>query len=110
MRGSEDRHQHLDISSIKVRLVENGTDGLVAWASCVIADAVKLDNIAIRRGRDGSLFLTYPAKLAAGGEKYNYHHPVTVEAADAIQKAVLDRLAVFSVAGAAISSSGKTEH
>ena len=53
---------HLPVTNVKVRLVDEGTDGLEAWASCVISRAIKLDNIAIRRGADNQLFLTYPAK------------------------------------------------
>lgn len=86
----------LEISQIRVRLVESGTDGLLAWASCVVAGAIKLDNIAIRRGRDGGLFLTYPAKRTAGGEKYHYHNPISRDAASAVQDAVLARLAVLA--------------
>lgn len=86
------------ITNIKVRLVENGTDGLLAWASCVVSGAIKLDNIAIRRSRDGSIFLTYPAKRTASGDRYHYFNPITLEAADAVQNAVLARLATLAIA------------
>ncbi len=84
------------VSNIGIRIVQGGTDGLVAWASCVIAGVVKLDNIAIRRSRDGSLFLTYPAKRTANGDRYHYHNPISVEAARAVQDAVLARLAALA--------------
>lgn len=84
------------ISGIKLRLVADGTDGLIAWASCVVSGTIKLDNIAIRRGRDGSLFLTYPAKRTPGGEKYHYFHPISVDAAKAVQDAILARLATLA--------------
>lgn len=95
---------NIPITDVKVRLVENGTDGLLAWASCVISGAVKLDNIAIRRSRDGSLFLTYPAKRT-GTESHQYFHPISVEASKAVRNAVLARLA--SLAKAAAESSGQ---
>lgn len=90
----------LDISSIHIRLVENGTDGLIAWVSCVVAHAIKLDNIAIRRSRDGSLFLTYPSKRVSGGQTYNYFNPISAEAAGVVQDAVLTRLAALAKAAA----------
>lgn len=85
--------QLLDVSQIHVRFVEDGTDGLIAWASCVVGNTIKLDNIAIRRSRDGQLYTTYPAKLTSGGKKYNYYNPVNVTAAKAIQEAVLAHFA-----------------
>ena len=96
----------IPITDVKVRLVEHGTDGLLAWASCIVAGAIKLDNIAIRRSRDGSLFLTYPAKRTASGERYHYHNPISVEAARAVQDAVLARLAALARASASTSNDG----
>jgi len=94
------------ITDVKVRVVDDGTDGLLAWASCVISGAVKLDNIAIRRSRDGSLFLTYPAKRTAGGDSHQYFHPISVEASQAVQDAVLDRLASLAKAAAESGAQG----
>jgi DNA-binding cell septation regulator SpoVG len=96
----------IPITDVKVRLVEHGTDGLLAWASCIVAGAIKLDNLAIRRSRDGSLFLTYPAKRTTSGERYNYYHPISVEAASAVQDAVLARLAALARASASIPAEG----
>jgi DNA-binding cell septation regulator SpoVG len=95
-----DRNPGIPITDIKVRLVEAGSDGLLAWASCVVSGAIKLDNIAIRRGKDGSLFLTYPAKRTPGGEKYHYFNPISVEAAKAVEDAVLTRLVALAKAPA----------
>ena len=96
----------IPITDVKVRLVEKGTDGLLAWASCVVSGGIKLDNIAIRRSRDGSLFLTYPAKRTPNGDRYHYHHPITVEAANAVQNAVIARLAALAKASAAAAEEG----
>ncbi len=93
---------NIPITDVRVRLVDNGTDALVAWASCVVSGAIKLDNIAIRRGYDGGLFLTYPNKRTGPGDKtYPYFHPVSAEAAEAVQNAVLARLAALARAAEA---------
>ncbi len=94
------------ISNVKLRIVENGVDGLVAWASCLIDDAILLNNIAIRRGRDGSLFLTYPAKRSQGGDKYHYFNPISVKAAQAVQDALLSRLAALAKLSVAEAQKG----
>lgn len=93
------------ISNVSIRLVDNGTDGLLAWASCWFSGAIKLDNIAIRRSRDGSLFLTYPARRK-GQESHQYFHPISVGAAQAIQDAVLAQLAVLAKAAAQSEAHG----
>ena len=92
----------IPITDIKVRLVDTGTDGLIAWASCVVAHAIKLDNIAIRRSqRDGALFLTYPTKRTDAGDRYPYFNPVSTEASKAVEDAVLARLAALARAASA---------
>lgn len=83
----------IPITDIKVRVVDDGSDGLLAWASCVVSNSIKLDNIAIRRGRDGSLFLTYPTKQSSKGPRHPYFHPITPGAAKTVEDAVLTRLA-----------------
>ena len=81
------------VTNVSIRFVENGTEGLIAWASLVITNMLKLDWIAVRRGRDGCLFLTYPIKTTSGGSKSSYFNPISTDAADAIKAAVQARLA-----------------
>ncbi len=92
--------RRVEISDVKIRFVENGTGGLRGWMSCVIFGAMKLDNIAIRSSRDGSLYLTYPAKRTSAGDTYQYFHPISVEASQAVQDAVLARLSTLAKAAA----------
>lgn len=89
-----------EISDVKLRIVDNGSSRLLAWASCVISGAVKLDNIGVRRG-DRGLYVTFPRKETAGGKKHPYFHPVSREAAQAIQDAILTRLATLARLAAA---------
>ena len=93
-----------NITDVKLRIVDDGKDGLLAWASCVVNNSIFLNNIAVRRSRDGSLFLTYPAKRTSGGERYQVFNPISVQAANTIQNAVLARLAVLAKAAAAGST------
>ncbi len=86
----------IPISDIQVRLVEDGSEGLLAFASCVVAGGLKINNIAIRRGKGGSLFLTYPSKQSSKGTRHPYFHPITTDAAKAVEDAVLTRLAVLA--------------
>ncbi|MDQ7829071.1 MAG: septation protein SpoVG family protein [Armatimonadota bacterium] len=77
---------------MKVRLVDDGGDGLVGWASCVVNGALYLNNIAIRRGRNGEFVLTYPSKRSRSDQKYFYFNPITREAKRALDEAILGKL------------------
>ena len=82
----------VDVSEVKIRLVDEGTDGLVGWASCIVNGALYLNNIAIRRSRDGGFVLTYPCKRSRSDQKYFYFNPITREATRALDEAILGKL------------------
>ena len=94
------KNNDLQISSVSVRSVPDGADSLLGWVSFVIFGAVKLNNIAIRRGRDGNIFLTYPRKRYENGTTLQYFHPVSTEASQMIQEAIQGRLAILAKAAA----------
>jgi DNA-binding cell septation regulator SpoVG len=80
------------VTEVKIRLVDEGTDGLIGWASCVINGAVYLNNIAIRRSRNGEMMLTYPCKRSQSDQKYFYFNPITREAHRVLDEAILGKL------------------
>jgi DNA-binding cell septation regulator SpoVG len=85
--------QTIQITGIKIRFVDKGTSGLVAWVSCVISGGIKLDNIAIRRSGRSELYLSYPAKRTASGGTHHYFFPISKDASQAIENAILSQLA-----------------
>ena len=88
----------IEINDIQLRFVNDGKDGLLAWVSCVVNNALALNNIALRRGKDGSLILTYPAKRTAAGSRFYYFNPLNSDTARQIEHAVLTQLRAFDVA------------
>ncbi|MDZ4803387.1 MAG: hypothetical protein SGI90_00820 [Candidatus Eisenbacteria bacterium] len=85
-------HKIHEISEVRIRPVPNGTDGLVAYASCRYG-SVLLNDIAIRRDElSGRLFLTYPRKLASTGKPHPLHHPIDRETADLFEVAIIDQI------------------
>jgi len=79
------------ISEVRVRLVPSGNDGLLAYASCRLGDYL-LNDIAVRRAKDGNIILTYPRRLSASGRPHYIHSPVNREMADALSEAILGNL------------------
>ena len=79
------------ISEIRIRPVLNGTDGLIAFASCRYG-GVLLNDLAIRKDRANRLYLTYPRKLASTGRPHPLHHPINRETANQFEDAILGQI------------------
>ena len=88
----ETQDRGLDVSEVKIRLVDGGSGGLVGWASCVVGGALYLNNIAIRRSREGRTILTFPAKRSKRDQKYFFFNPISREAKAAFEDAILGKL------------------
>ena len=82
----------LEISEVRIRLLDGAPGGLVAMASCVVDGALVLNNIAIRRSGDGRLRLSYPARFSRTGTKHYFFNPINRTAKAAIDEAILARL------------------
>lgn len=80
------------ISEVRIRFRKGEPGPLVGWASCVVNAAILLDNIEIRRGSKGDLFLSCPAKRSRGGIEHPYFCPISREARAALQEAILGKL------------------
>jgi len=82
----------LEISEVRIRLMDGSPSGLVAMASCVVGGALVLNNIAIRRSGDGRLRLSYPARFSRTGAKHYFFNPISRAAQAALDEAILARL------------------
>lgn len=65
-------------------------DGLIAFASCVLDGAHYLGSIAIFTRLSGGYRLVYPTKKI-GNRQLHVHHPISREASEALEKAILKR-------------------
>lgn len=71
-------------------------DGLVGFASCVLAECYYIGSIAIYTRLDGGFRLVYPSKKL-GERNLHYHHPINREMNRAIEEAVMERAkSIFS--------------
>lgn len=86
-----------EISEIRIRLPDGEKEGLVAFASCVFNRSLYLNNIAIRRGQDGRLYLSYPAGRSNQDVPHFFWNPISKRAADALEAAILGRLRAMRV-------------
>lgn len=65
------------------------TDGLVAFASCVLDGQLYIGSLGVHQRLDGSGYrITYPTKKI-GSRQLNFYHPVTKEAGNLIEQAII---------------------
>ena len=80
------------VSEVKLRLLDREERGLIGFASCILHGEYYMNNISVRRGTDGGLFLAYPAGKSCGGALHHHWNPITRSAAKAMDRAILGRL------------------
>jgi len=77
----------MTVSEVNITPVKP-TDGLVAFASCVINGQLYLGSLGVHQRLDGTGYrITYPTKKV-GIRQLNYFHPVTKEAGMVIEQAI----------------------
>ncbi len=81
----------MDVSEVNITPVK-ASGSLVAFASCVINGSLYVGSIGLHSLLDGSGFrIVYPAKKV-GQRQMNVYHPITKEAGQAIEKAIVGKM------------------
>lgn len=67
------------------------TDGLVAFASCVVDSKLYLGSMGVHKLLDGTGYrITYPTKMI-GSRQLNYFYPITKDVGKSIEKAIVTK-------------------
>ncbi|MFO7245664.1 MAG: septation regulator SpoVG [Thermaerobacter sp.] len=77
----------MQITDVRLRRI-TGDERVRAVASITIDDAFAVHDLRVVQG-DKGLFVAMPSRRRASGEYYDVAHPVTAEARQLIQQAVL---------------------
>ena len=83
----------IKITEVRVRLPKGDAGNIVGWASCLVCGGLVLDNIEILRGRGGVLWVNFPSRPSRHGHALHFFYPINRRTRDAIERAVLDKLA-----------------
>jgi len=80
----------LEISEIQV-IPMKPKEGLVAFASCVINNALYLGNIGVYSSpsTQSGFRLVYPVKILPNGKEIHCVHPINKESGELISKAII---------------------
>lgn len=89
MRGPIVCQPAIVISNVVIRRADEAAVGPLGWASLVVNGALFLNNVAVFRGRDGSLYTQFPKREGRHGQRYYYFGPTGPEAKAIIDRAIL---------------------
>ena len=84
----------MTFTEINFRMVGKNEPMLIAFASCVIDGKLYLNNIAIRKKHDGSIYLNFPRYTTRSGNEYPYYKPITTEMYEKMKKEFLNALKI----------------
>ena len=82
----------INVTEVKVRLLNGKENGVIGWASCVVNNAISLSNIAVMYSIDGEITLSFPANITRDRRKHFHFKPITHNAADVLRKAIVKEL------------------
>lgn len=87
------------------------TDGLVAFASCVIDGHLYIGSLGVHQRLDGTGYrITYPTKKI-GTRQLNYFHPVSKDAGRVIEQAIIAKcIELFERSDEQYGRHSKTTH
>ena len=100
----------MTVSEVSITPVKP-TDGLVAFASCLIDGQLFIGSLGVHQRLDGTGYrITYPTKKV-GSRQLNYFYPVTKDAGRAIEQAVIAKcVELFERSDERYGRHGKTAH
>jgi len=80
------------VSEVRVRFNQTKAGSLVAWASCVVNRALRIDSIEIRRGGEGRLYIECPSLPSRRGVRHPVFCPISRRAREALERAIIGEL------------------
>ena len=79
----------LNITDVKIRLVDNPSSRLKAVASVVIEDGLVIHDIRIVSGASDKLFIAMPSRKMPSGEFKDVVHPINSEVRNNFDSTIL---------------------
>ena len=80
----------MKITEIQITPIK-ASNGLIAFASCVLDGNIYLGSIGVHKRLDGSGYrITYPTKTVAG-KSFHIFHPINRQASEEIEKAIVSK-------------------
>ena len=81
-------YKNLNITDIRIRLVNNGSDKLKAVASITIDDELVVHDIKVISGKEG-YFLSMPSRKTSEGEYKDIVHPIKTPVREMLKERII---------------------
>ncbi len=78
----------MNITDIRIRIVNNGNEKLKAVASITIDDELVVHDIKVISGKDG-YFLSMPSRITKEGDHKDIVHPIKTEVREMLKEKIL---------------------
>ena len=66
--------------------------GVLGWVTFIVGEGLRIDNVAVRRTRDGRIALSFPARRGRDGRQHPFIRPINDRARRAFEHEILSRL------------------
>ena len=66
--------------------------GVLGWMTFIVGEGLRIDNVAVRRTRDGRIALSFPARRSRDGRQHPLVHPVDDRSRRRLEREILARL------------------
>jgi DNA-binding cell septation regulator SpoVG len=86
---------HVDVHAFTRGSDDDVRAGLLGYLQLVVGERLLLDGITLRQTEEGRKALSFPTRTDRRGQQHSLIRPTTNEARIAIERAVLERLAVL---------------
>ena len=84
------------VSEVRIRFYAGESEDFLGWASCLINGGLFLNDVEIRRSREGCLYVRFPTHPSKTGVRHHHFCPVNRETRAVLEEAILGK---FSAEG-----------
>ncbi|MBN1193520.1 MAG: septation protein SpoVG family protein [Coriobacteriia bacterium] len=82
----------ISVSNVSIRFVRTQDPNFIGYASCVVDECLRLDNMKVMRARDGRLTVTFPGSERTPSHQRPPYYPTNADARRAFEDAILGEL------------------
>ena len=88
------------ISEVKIRLYAGESEVFLGWASCLLNGGLFLNDMEIRRSREGRLYVRFPTQPSRSGVRHHHFCPVNRETRAVLEEAILGKISAEDIVAA----------
>ncbi len=88
------------VSEVRIRFYARESEDFLGWASCLVNGGLFLNDMEIRRSREGRLYVRFPTQPSRSGVRHHHFCPVNRETRAALEGAILGKFSTEGIVAA----------